>query len=534
MAKTLLLADDSVTIQKVVGISLASEDIRLVTVDNGDDALARARELRPDAILADCVMPGRNGYEVCEAIAADPALRHIPVLLLTGTFEAFDEERAVRCGAAGHIAKPFEAQTLLDEVQRLFALAASRRPAPTAPLQGAQGAAQRAAGERSAGVRPAATQPPVRLVTPPASGRAAAPAARPAASAGESFDFFDEEIDDLLPAEIAEEPGFEAGHEVDLDSSETPFAFGEAESRPAAARPLASPAAEHTVAIPRGAAQRGEAERSVGPRQAGAPGAAQRGAGERRWSGAELPEARTAPAPPAAGDLEDVEATIGEADLTRLDADASQPSRRPPPERTLVAHGLEDLDLEAPSGDAGSLLRVDERDLAGATILDPQSAGSYDVSASDLGDPFALDAPIAAPRADTAEAGASLRAAPAARAARDAAALELLEPEPEPPPQPDFPEDRGLVVSAAEPAAAADVEVSALAQSALDALGPRMRAQLHDTLEKVAWESLSDVTDQVVRQAVERIEAIAWEVIPQMAETLIREEIRRMKGEDGS
>src|SRR5215510_7984262 len=168
MAKTLLLADDSVTIQKVVGISLASEDIRLVTVDNGDDAVARARELRPDAILADCVMPGRSGYEVCEAIAADPTLRHIPVLLLTGTFEAFDEERAARCGAAGHIAKPFEAQTLLDEVQRLFALAASRRPAPAAPP------AQRVEAERGASLRtprPAPAEPPVRLVTPPAAAR---------------------------------------------------------------------------------------------------------------------------------------------------------------------------------------------------------------------------------------------------------------------------------------------------------------------------------------------------------------------------
>jgi CheY-like chemotaxis protein len=94
MGKTLLLADDSVTIQKVVGISFASEDIAITTVDNGDDAIAKARELRPDMVLADVVMPGKNGYEVCEAIKADPSLQHIPVLLLTGTFEAFDEERA--------------------------------------------------------------------------------------------------------------------------------------------------------------------------------------------------------------------------------------------------------------------------------------------------------------------------------------------------------------------------------------------------------------------------------------------------------
>ena len=50
MPRTLLLADDSVTIQKVVGISFANEDVRLVTVDNGDDALARAREERPDLV----------------------------------------------------------------------------------------------------------------------------------------------------------------------------------------------------------------------------------------------------------------------------------------------------------------------------------------------------------------------------------------------------------------------------------------------------------------------------------------------------
>ena len=64
MPKTLLLADDSVTIQKVVGISFASEDITLITVDNGDDAIVKAREIRPDMVLADVVMPGKNGYEV--------------------------------------------------------------------------------------------------------------------------------------------------------------------------------------------------------------------------------------------------------------------------------------------------------------------------------------------------------------------------------------------------------------------------------------------------------------------------------------
>jgi CheY-like chemotaxis protein len=128
MPKTLLLADDSVTIQKVVGISFASEDIQLVAVDNGTAAVAKAREVRPDIVLADVVMPGLNGYEVCRQIKADPSLRHVPVLLLTGTFEAFDEARAREVGSDGHITKPFEAQALVDLVNAR--LAASAPPAP--------------------------------------------------------------------------------------------------------------------------------------------------------------------------------------------------------------------------------------------------------------------------------------------------------------------------------------------------------------------------------------------------------------------
>ena len=134
MPKTLLLADDSVTIQKVVGISFASEDITLVSVDNGTAAVAKAKEVRPDIVLADVVMPGMNGYEVCRQIKADPNLRHVPVLLLTGTFEAFDEVRAREVGSDGHITKPFEAQALVDLVNaRLAATTPSGAAASAAP-----------------------------------------------------------------------------------------------------------------------------------------------------------------------------------------------------------------------------------------------------------------------------------------------------------------------------------------------------------------------------------------------------------------
>ena len=65
----------------------------------------------------------------------------------------------------------------------------------------------------------------------------------------------------------------------------------------------------------------------------------------------------------------------------------------------------------------------------------------------------------------------------------------------------------------------------------LAAIAPTLKEELHDTLEKIAWESFGDVTEKIIAATVDRVEKIAWEVIPQLAETLIKEEIRRLKGE---
>ncbi len=132
MSKKLLLADDSITIQKVIGITFASEDVALAISDNGDAALEMARAERPDLILADVLMPGKNGYELCEAVKTDPRFSAVPVLLLTGTFEPFDEDKARACGADAWIAKPFESQALIDKVQELLALAPEQLARPAA------------------------------------------------------------------------------------------------------------------------------------------------------------------------------------------------------------------------------------------------------------------------------------------------------------------------------------------------------------------------------------------------------------------
>lgn len=126
MSTSILLADDSITIQKVVGIIFANEEYDLVVVDNGNAALEKAREIRPSVMLVDALMPGKNGYEVCEEVRRDPVIGNTPLLLLVGAFEPFDEDKARKSGADDFITKPFESQNLIEKVSALVELAATR------------------------------------------------------------------------------------------------------------------------------------------------------------------------------------------------------------------------------------------------------------------------------------------------------------------------------------------------------------------------------------------------------------------------
>ena len=120
-SRKILLADDSVTIQKVVNLTFAEEGIEVITTDDGDTALARIWEDRPDVVLADVNMPGATGYQVCEALRRTEATQHIPVILLVGSFEPFDEAEASRVGANAYLTKPFHSiRQLIDQVQALM------------------------------------------------------------------------------------------------------------------------------------------------------------------------------------------------------------------------------------------------------------------------------------------------------------------------------------------------------------------------------------------------------------------------------
>jgi CheY-like chemotaxis protein len=121
MTPKLLLADDSVTIQRVIELTFADEDVQVLAVGDGQQAIDRVRAERPDIVLADVGMPERDGYEVAAFIKGDPQLAHIPVLLLTGAFEPVDEVRARAVGCDGVLVKPFEPQMVISRVRDLLA-----------------------------------------------------------------------------------------------------------------------------------------------------------------------------------------------------------------------------------------------------------------------------------------------------------------------------------------------------------------------------------------------------------------------------
>ena len=131
MAHKLLLADDSVTIQRVIELTFADEDVKVAVVGDGKQAIERIVGDRPDIVLADIGMPERDGYEVAAFVKNDPRFASIPVILLTGAFEPLDEDRARKVGCDGVLVKPFEPQVVINRVKELLA---GRRPVPPAAI----------------------------------------------------------------------------------------------------------------------------------------------------------------------------------------------------------------------------------------------------------------------------------------------------------------------------------------------------------------------------------------------------------------
>ena len=133
--RKLLLADDSITIQKVVDLTFADEGVTVLCVNNGREAIEQLSDFAPDVVLADVLMPEINGYELCEYIKHTNEFKHIPVMLLVGSFEPFDEEEARRVGANDTLTKPFQSiRRLIEKVGLLSAERPPEEQIPTAEL----------------------------------------------------------------------------------------------------------------------------------------------------------------------------------------------------------------------------------------------------------------------------------------------------------------------------------------------------------------------------------------------------------------
>ncbi|MGH9751679.1 MAG: response regulator [Blastocatellia bacterium] len=116
MGYKILLADDSMTVQKIITLTFSDEDVEVIAVNNGDEAINWLKRLRPALVMADISIPGRNGYEICEFVKTHPEMEGTPVILLVPAFEPFDEERARRIGADYHLTKPFQSIRMLISI----------------------------------------------------------------------------------------------------------------------------------------------------------------------------------------------------------------------------------------------------------------------------------------------------------------------------------------------------------------------------------------------------------------------------------
>ncbi len=130
MPHRLLLADDSVTIQRVIELTFAEEGVDVVAVGDGQQAIDRLAAERFDIVLADVGMPGKTGFEVAEFVKSRHALAGVPVVLLTGAFDAVDDAKVKAVGAAAVLVKPFEPQMVIARVRELLG---HRAAAPAVP-----------------------------------------------------------------------------------------------------------------------------------------------------------------------------------------------------------------------------------------------------------------------------------------------------------------------------------------------------------------------------------------------------------------
>jgi CheY-like chemotaxis protein len=473
MPKKILLAEDSITIQKVFELTFAQSDFSLTMVDNGTDAVRLAAEIAPDLVVADVTLPGRNGFEVASDLGAAGGTRGIPVLILSGSLGPFDEESFKRSGARGVLFKPFESQELIDKANEMLSAAESasavvkgESPAPGTEEWDFSDVLEEVDDRR--GKADAAAAPRRDDFVP-------APAAEAsAAGGGLSLGEFDVSVEEVGEAEASPAPP-EAG--VALPDAAAPAAADSAAAFPELGDAFAEP--PYSPEAPCEEPPAGVTD--ISPALAGVE---------------ELEEIE---------DLEEMELLHKESEgpLSAPEplpsAEAAPESPEPAPEAYCEDEGEVDLDSILGGGDEAAL-PVPDLEPAYAPKPEPEP------------EPEAVAVAAAAPEEDL------------------EAIIEAVPP-PEPPLQAVVPPT--VPFSAAVDAAAEALAAEALRDRFAERAREIVEKVATEAVEKVMWEWMDRLSAEFVERIRETVETVAWDVIPRTAETLIREEIARIKEKEG-
>jgi twitching motility two-component system response regulator PilH len=117
--KKILIVDDSPTERHFLGELLTKNGFQIMTLESGEEAVAKAADLMPDLILMDVVMPGMNGFQATRLITKDDRTKHIPVIMCTSKNQETDMVWARRQGATEYVVKPVDPQDLLSKIAAL-------------------------------------------------------------------------------------------------------------------------------------------------------------------------------------------------------------------------------------------------------------------------------------------------------------------------------------------------------------------------------------------------------------------------------
>lgn len=143
MAVNILVADDSVTMRRILELTFQGEDASVTAVENGEAALRKASEMTPDIVFADLSLQGMDGYALATAIKSQSGLERTAVVVMASQKHPYDEEKGKAAGVDDHIIKPFDTQNVIDRVKQVLGKprVAAGRAAAAPPAQPSMGRA---------------------------------------------------------------------------------------------------------------------------------------------------------------------------------------------------------------------------------------------------------------------------------------------------------------------------------------------------------------------------------------------------------